>query len=208
MKDAKFTDIIEIKAFIGILYLAGHLKSTRQNLEELWGKDGFGVDMVHLVMSIKRFVFILKCLRFDDREARVKNNEKDKLAPIREIFEKMVHNCRSSYSLGQNCTIDEKLEGFRGRCSFKQYIPSKPNKYGIKIYALVDARTLFTCNMEIYAGKNENEALALSNMPGDVVKRLVEPIYNSGCNITADNWFTDFDTVISKDQKTVKCRNC
>lgn len=50
------------------------------------------------------------------------------------------------------------LEAFRGRCSFKQYIPSKPNRYGIKIFALSDARTFYTIytfytNMEIYAGK-------------------------------------------------------
>ncbi|GBP22160.1 hypothetical protein EVAR_10670_1 [Eumeta japonica] len=39
--------------------------------------------------------------------------------------------------------IDEKLEEFRGRCSFRQYIPSKPNKYGIKIYALTDAKMFY-----------------------------------------------------------------
>jgi hypothetical protein len=41
-------------------------------------------------------------------------------------------------------TTDEKLEAFRGRCGSKQYIPSKPNKYGIKIHALVDAKVLYT----------------------------------------------------------------
>ena len=46
-------------------------------------------------------------------------------------------------------TIDEKLEAFRGRCGFKQYIPSKPNKYAIKIYALVDTKVLYTYNLGI-----------------------------------------------------------
>jgi hypothetical protein len=49
-------------------------------------------------------------------------------------------------------SINEKLETLRGRCGFKYYILSKPNKYGMKIYALFDARVLYTFNLEIYAG--------------------------------------------------------
>jgi ribosome biogenesis protein Nip4 len=55
-----------------------------------------------------------------------------------------VENCKKCYSLGQNVNIDEKLEAFRGRCGSKEYIPAKPNKYGIKIYVLVDAKMLYT----------------------------------------------------------------
>jgi hypothetical protein len=39
----------------------------------------------------------------------------------------------------------------RGRCGFKQYIPSKPAKYGIKMFALVDAKT-YKFNLETYVG--------------------------------------------------------
>ncbi|KAJ8928130.1 hypothetical protein NQ314_019356 [Rhamnusium bicolor] len=37
-RDAKDTDIQEMKAFIGLLYLAGVLKSNRLNVEEMWSK--------------------------------------------------------------------------------------------------------------------------------------------------------------------------
>lgn len=37
------------------------------------------------------------------------------------------------------------------KCGF--YIPSKPNKYGLKVHALSDAKTFYTAEMEIYAGK-------------------------------------------------------
>lgn len=46
------------------------------------------------------------------------------------------------------------LEVFRGRCKFCQYIADKPNKYGIKIFALVDSRVFYTVDKEIYAGKH------------------------------------------------------
>ncbi|GBP30200.1 hypothetical protein EVAR_94508_1 [Eumeta japonica] len=31
-------------------------------------------------------------------------------------------------------TLDEQLLAFRGRCAFRQYIPNKPAKYGIKVF--------------------------------------------------------------------------
>jgi hypothetical protein len=68
----------------------------------------------------------------------------DKLAPIRQFFELFVTKCNSHYSVGELVTIYEKLEKFRGNCSFRQYIASKPGKYGIKIYALVDSRIFYT----------------------------------------------------------------
>jgi hypothetical protein len=48
--------------------------------------------------------------------------------------------------VGELVTIDEKLEKFRGNCPFRKYIASKPGKYGIKIYALVDYRIFYTQN--------------------------------------------------------------
>lgn len=44
-------------------------------------------------------------------------------------------------------TIDEKLEAFRRKCSFRVYLPKKQNRYGIKIYALVDVKMKETANL-------------------------------------------------------------
>ncbi|XP_039291956.1 piggyBac transposable element-derived protein 4-like [Nilaparvata lugens] len=194
-RDIKPTDVIELKAYIGLLYLAGAYKANRQCLEELWGAEGDGVEKFSLVMNLKRFKTLTHCLRFDDRTNRADRKKYDRLAPVREVFEKFVENCQKSYCVGENVTLDEMLPGFRGRCSFKQYIPSKPNKYGIKVYALVDARMTYTMKMEIYAGKQPAGPYCLSNKPTDVVRRMVEPIVGTGRNITADNWFTDVDLV-------------
>lgn len=192
-RDAKTTDLIEMKAFIGLLYFAGLYKSNRQNLDDLWSSDGMGVELFRLVMSERRFRFLIRCLRFDDRETRLERKSVDKLAAVREIFSIFVRNCQTNYSLGTNVTIDEKLEAFRGRCQFRQYIPSKPNKYGIKIFAMVDAKLLYTSNLEIYAGQQPEGPFRKSNRPVDIVMRLTEMIYNTGRNITADNWFTSLE---------------
>nr|XP_023014740.1 piggyBac transposable element-derived protein 4-like [Leptinotarsa decemlineata] len=190
-RDALHTDIVEMKAFLGLLYIAGHYKGGRLNLEDFWDANGFGIEMFRMTMSLKRFRFLYQAIRFDNRETRAERKKYGRLAPIRDIFEQFVDNCKSFYSIGENVTLDEKLEAFRGRCSFIQYIPSKPAKYGIKIFALVDSKMYYTCNMEIYAGKQPEGPYQISNKSLDVVNRMIVAINNSGRNLTADNWFSD-----------------
>ena len=60
----------------------------------------------------------------------------DKLAPIRQISEMLVENCKKNYTQSEFVTIDDMLVAFRGRAPFRQYIPSKPAKFGIKIHAM------------------------------------------------------------------------
>ncbi|XP_026469438.1 piggyBac transposable element-derived protein 4-like [Ctenocephalides felis] len=188
-------EISELKAFIGLLYIAGFYRSNKQNLSDLWQVDGTGVEIFRLTMSIQRFYFIQSCLRFDDKSTRAERQQFDNLAPIRNIFEMFVQQCQKMYSPGENCTIDEMLVAFRGRCKFRQYIPSKPAKYGIKIFALVDASTYYVTNLEIYSGKQPSGPYSLSNKPFDVVNRVVLPVSKSHRNITFDNWFTSYELV-------------
>ena len=56
--------------------------------------------------------------------------ETDKLVPIPEIFSSFTVKCKHFYCAEDQLTIDEKLEAYMGRCSFLQYIPNKPTKYG------------------------------------------------------------------------------
>lgn len=192
-RDAKETTIEEIKAIIGLLYLAGYTRSGRQNIYDLWSTDGTGIEIFRTVMPLSRFKFLLQCLRFDDKSSREDRKKLDNFAPVREIFDKFVGNCKKSYSMSEYATVDEKLEAFRGRCLFRMYIPSKPSKYGIKIYALVDSRMFYTSNLEVYVGKQPDGPFKVSNSPGDVVERLCEPVWGSGRNITIDNWFTSYE---------------
>nr|CAH7718289.1 unnamed protein product [Callosobruchus chinensis] len=189
-RDARETDSCEIKAFNGILYMAGTMKSGRQNILDLWATDGTGCEHVYLTMSYNRFRFICRCIRFDNIHDRHELRELDKLAPIRDIFEKFVDQCKSAFIPSAYLTVDEQLIAFRGRCSFRQYLPSKPAKYGIKLFALVDVNSMSTINLEIYAGKQVDGPFVCSNSPNDVVKRMIQPIRNTNRNITVDRWFT------------------
>jgi len=152
-------------------------------------------------MSEKRFRFLVRCLRFDDMHDRAVRKQFDKLAPIRDIFTLMVDNFQKYYCPSEYVTIDEQLLAFRGKCPFRQYILSKPAKYGIKTFALVDPRTVYTLNLETYLGVQPDGPYKISNASQDVVLRLVEPIFGTNRNITGDNWFTSMPLIISLKEK-------
>ena len=118
-------------------------------------------------------------MRFDDKRSRHERRQSDKLAPIRSVLEKFINNCKDSYSPGEFLTIDEKLEPFKGRCSFIQYIPSKPARYGLKIFVLADAKTFYACNLDVYCGKQPCGPYSGDNSPLSIVHRLIECLKGS-----------------------------
>uniref|UniRef100_A0A1B6M803 PiggyBac transposable element-derived protein domain-containing protein n=1 Tax=Graphocephala atropunctata TaxID=36148 RepID=A0A1B6M803_9HEMI len=190
IRDIPQTDAIEMKAFIGTLYMAGVKKANHLNIDELWSNDSTCPEFFSAVMSKKRFQTLVQALRFDDRNTRAARKRIDNLAPIRELFERFVTKCDEAYSISEYATIDEMLEAFRGHCKFRVYIPNKPAKYGLKVYALVDARTFYTSKMEVYPAQQPQGPFFLSNDASSVVKRLIQPIVNTGRNVTTDNYFT------------------
>jgi hypothetical protein len=97
-------------------------------------------------MSLPRFVLFLSAARFDDKTTRAKRRETDKLVPNRELFDSFVSKCQQVYTMSPCVCVDESLVGFRGRCCFRVYMPSKPAKYGIKIWMLCDVGTSFAGN--------------------------------------------------------------
>ncbi|KAI4455686.1 piggybac transposable element-derived protein 4 [Holotrichia oblita] len=71
------TDIEEIEAVFGLLYLAGVYHSSRTNLEELWAGDDTGIPIFRKTMSLQRFRLLLQCLRFDELSTRQTKERED-----------------------------------------------------------------------------------------------------------------------------------
>lgn len=187
------TSNTEVKAFIGLMYLSGLFKSGHEDLKGMWATDGTGREIFRCTMPLARFLFLFTCLRFDDEQTREERRMVNKFAPISELFDKFVENCKNNFNPGINVTIDEMLVPFRGRCGFRMYIPNKPAKYGMKIQIMADSKTHYMVNAEPYTGAAGVRTNKKKNELGNatkVVLRLVQPISNTGRNITTDNWYT------------------
>ena len=137
-----------------------------------------------------RFRDIRRFIRFDNKETRATRVRDDKLAAISELFSMFLHNAQGSMVPGPFLTIDERLAPYRGRCSFIQYMPMKPAKYGIKLWMCCDAETKYIYNASIYCGKVSSDAAPTKDLGGKVVRDLLEPLLCEGRNITTDNYFT------------------
>ncbi|XP_067658235.1 piggyBac transposable element-derived protein 4-like [Haliotis asinina] len=125
----------------------------------------------------------------DDKEIRSQRRSKDKLAPIREIWDGF-HTCLGRYYLaGDNLTVDEQLVPFRGRCSFIQYILAKPDKYGLKLFWVVDSSNCYPVRCLPYLGQEGRRVHV--GLGRRVTLELCRPYFKSHRNITADNFFTD-----------------
>ena len=50
-------------------------------------------------------------------------------------------------------SIDEAMIAFKGRKSYKQYLPAKPTHFGIKVWERADAHNGYVCEFQVYTGK-------------------------------------------------------
>jgi hypothetical protein len=178
----------ELRAFIGILINAGVEKSWDVAAEELFNSMESN-PLYKATMSKERFCDIVQLIRFDDKRTREFRLQTDRLAAFRDIWERFLTNCRKAYIPGNHVTIDEQLVPFRGRCGFVQYMPSKPAKYGIKIFWCNDADSKYAVDAEIYVGRQPGEPVQ-QGLGANVVKKLTITLRNSGRNVTMDNFFT------------------
>ncbi|CAD7079677.1 unnamed protein product [Hermetia illucens] len=85
---ATFEDIDTptLRAYIGLLILAGVYRSNNEATESLWDAE-IGRPIFRAVMSNKTFKKISRFIRFDDRSTRSSRRETDKFAPIRELWD-------------------------------------------------------------------------------------------------------------------------
>jgi hypothetical protein len=78
------------------------------------------------------------------------------------------------------------MAAFKGRSPIKQYIPSKPHKWGYKIWCLSSEDYLL--HFEIYAGKEGAPSDAGATV--DTVLRMTAAYKDQGHILYTDNWFT------------------
>lgn len=104
--------------------------------------------------------------------------------------------CRTCYTPQQKVSVDEELVLFRGRVAFRQYIPAKKARYGIKVYCLCEAATGYMSNFLIHSTREQNAKFGEDlncgglSMSEKVVAELCRQILGLGYHVHSDSWFT------------------
>lgn len=187
--DDKFElTIQELETFIGLQYARG-VYGKNHPIEFLWSKE-FGIPQFRNSMPQDRFKTILKHLCFDDRtKVSERNQQNDKFAPIRDLFDEFVKNCKTKYVCDFSLNVDEQLLSCKNRCGFISFMPNKPDKYGIKFWFLADVNTKFILNINPYLGAQDQQHRGRLPVAMSIILDLTKDIYDKGCNITCDNFF-------------------
>lgn len=133
----------EFYSFLGILIAAGANNANTDSSMDMWKITSY--PLYRASMSLNRFWNTLRFMRFD--EAR---KTRDQLAPIRHVWSSINSNLYAAYKPGKNnLTLHDQLFPFQGINSFSQYNPSKPAKFGIKIWWVCDSVTSYPLYGEI-----------------------------------------------------------
>lgn len=203
-------DIVELRAFLGLLMYSAVFKSNHENVDFLFATDGTGREIFRCVMSKLRFLCILHCLRFDNPADREERKQTDKLAAVSYMFNQFVSNCQAVYNVSECATVDEMLVAFRGRSYLIIYMPSKPSKYGLKLMCLCDAENGYFYNGYVYSGRgSDGESLSEEEkklmVPTQSVIRLTKPLHGSNRNVTCDNWFTSIELIDCLKKRGLTC---
>ena len=84
------------------------------------------------------------------------------------------------------------MVGFRGRFAAKQYMPSKPTKYGIKAFVLADSMHGYVLNTLVYTGADTlDDASPIHStlpQPARIVLHLIEPYKGKGHTVYTDRY--------------------
>ena len=163
----------EIKVFLALVMLMGIVK--KNNYRDYWSTDPVNQTPVFCkVMSVNRFTNILRALHFSDNLEAYANNITEKMRKIRSVFDHLRSKFKEAFYPYKNLNIDESLMLWRGNIGFRQYIPSKRHRFGLKLFVLCDCKTGFVQDIVLYTGAgtevSDDKSLGLS---GAVVTTLM-----------------------------------
>ncbi len=125
----------------------------------------------------------------------------DKLFKVRPVLDSVLNNCKNILQEERH-SIDEQIIPTKCRSSLKQYMPKKPHKWGIKVWARCGVSGI-VYDLEVYTGAgsggNNTDASSESfGVSGNVVKHLCSSLErNIGHKVYFDNYFSSVRLVQS-----------
>ena len=103
------------------------------------------------------------------------------------LRKQLVNVCANSVRLltpARGVSIDEMMVKFYGRSVVRQYMPAKPHKYGVKLWAICCSCCGYSLTKSLYLGGSVQ-----SEGGCDVILELAQPYFDQGFVIYCDRFF-------------------
>ena len=111
----------------------------------------------------------------------------DKLAHTRHVLTVVNDRCKNAFHPHREASIDEAMIAYTGRLGFKQYVPMKPTKRGLKVWMRADPHNGYVNEFQVYTGR---EGAAERGLGERVVRDLSQSILGLNHHIYCDNYFS------------------
>lgn len=189
----------EMRKFLGLIGWMGLVPLPR--LPDYWSRNPIlNFSLPKETMTRMRFELLLKFWHFSNNQDL--QASQDRLYKVKNLVDRLVQTYKEYFTPGEKICIDESMVPFRGRLLFKQYLPKKKSKYGIKIYKLCTAGG-YTWNLKIYCGKDSDTDLTSGTKTENLVMSLVEGLTDEGRTLYADNFYSSIPLAFNLlDKKT------
>jgi len=172
----------------------------KPTLPMYWSKEPiFATPITSRLMRRDRFEQIRKMVHFTDP---LSEDPLNSLRKLDTFLNSLREKFRANYTPTKFVAVDEYLSLWKGRLSFKIYIPNKRERYGVKIYMLCESSTGYLPNFIVYWGADTDypePAVVLPKPfkdyknPSKVVLSLMVDLYGKGYNLALDNLYTSPD---------------
>ena len=185
----------ELCAYMGFMLLMGivHLPS----LYDYWKNDEvYHYSPVADKISRNRFHEIHRYLHFADNSTLSPpgSPDYDRLGKVRPVAEILSDRVAAVYEPGRDISIDEAMIPFKGRSTLKQYMPLKPVRRGIKVWARAEASSGYVSAFQVYTGKQGGTVE--TGLGAKVVKTLTEDLKGTHRHLFFDNYFSSVDLLL------------
>ena len=182
----------DIKKFLGLRVFMS--LDARPTLRKYWSKRTVWKCFVPRILTRSRFEEISSNFHANDRTQHLpkEHPNHDKLHLIRPVLDEVLANCLQQYNPHQNSSIDEAMIAFRGRLGFRQYMPKKPTKYGVKVWMRADPTNGYCNEFQVYTGR-VNVDVVERGLAARVVLDLSERLRGGHYVLNMDNFFSSLE---------------
>ncbi|KAJ8938258.1 hypothetical protein NQ314_011553 [Rhamnusium bicolor] len=194
-KEWKDTNVQEMKMFLGLRIWMRLVNMP--SIESYWSDKRIYKNEMSSFITRNCFQLLLRFWHFGE------DIQGDRLCKIRPLLELEAQTkFQQVKTPGQNLVIDESMVPLTGRLNFKQYIPGKSHKYGIKLFKICD-QVGYTHRIIPYCGKKNENDLGHGCLATNVVMSLMTPYLGHGRILCTDNFYTSVPLIEElSDQKT------
>jgi hypothetical protein len=151
----KPTTAEEIYILLGLFMLMGIIQKpslrSYSSTKRMIATPGFGD-----IITRERLDLPCKFLHFSDNESQNTYQGPPKLFKIFSIISHLNNKFQTLYLPYQNISVDESLTLWKGRLPFKQFLPLKSSKFGIKSFELCDSQTGYLWCAHLHWERHKN----------------------------------------------------